>query len=173
MKIMKYAGVFLIGAILVTMGCDYQVPLTEEHTIAVDRAVLGLWEEVPKGDKAPNPNERMLILRYSDTEYLIHYPTGKDGLFFRGYPIKIGGVPCVQVELVGSYDGDLGKEDRKYQVIHYTLSDGILEVRTLNTDLVTRDLEDNASLRQAFLKNKDKKDLFHDPGRFRKVSEKR
>lgn len=173
MKIVKYACVILTVAILVSMGCDYRAPLTEEHTIAVDRAVLGLWEEVPKGDKAPNPNERMLILRYSDTEYLIHYPAGKDGLFFRGYPIKIGGVPCVQIELIGSYDGDLGKEDRRYQVIRYTLSEGILEVETLNTDLVARDLEDSASLRQAFLKNKEKKNLFRDPARFQKVSEKR
>ena len=35
------------------------------------------------------------------------------------------------------------------------------------------DLEHNVSLRQAFLKNKDNKELFHDPGRFRKVNEKR
>lgn len=173
MKIMKYAGVFLAAVILIAIGCDYQVPLTEEHTIAIDRAVLGLWEEVPKGDKPPNPDERMLILRYSDTEYLIHYPAGKDGLFFRGYPIRVGGVPCVQVQLIGSYDGDLGKEDRKYQVIRYALSNGILEVRTLDTKLVDKNLSDSASLRQAFFKSKDNKDLFQDPVRFRKVNEQR
>ena len=173
MRIMKYAGVFLAAVILITIGCDYRAPLTEEHTIAVDRAVLGLWEEVPKGDKPPNPDERMLILHYSDTEYLIHYPAGKDGLFFRGYPIKVGGIPCVKIELIARYDGDPGKEDKRYQVVRYALSKGILEVRTLNTDLVARDLQDGAGLRQAFLKNKDNKDLFHDPGRFRKINEQR
>ena len=169
---MKYGVSFFIVVMLVIVGCDYQAPLTADHTVSIDQSVLGLWEEVPKGDKPPNPDERMLILRFSDTEYLIHYPTGKDGLFFRGYPINVGGVPCVQVQLIGGYDGDIEKEDRKYQVISYSLSNGMLELRTLNTDLVDKNLQDSASLRQAFLKHKDNKDLFKNPGTFRRIKEK-
>jgi hypothetical protein len=169
---MKCSAGFIIVAMLVLVGCHYLVPITAEHTVSIDQSVLGLWEEVTKGDKTPNPDERMLILKYSDTEYLVHYPTGKDGLFFRGYPINVDGVSCVQVQLIGNDDGDIAKGDRKFQVISYTLSDGILEVRTLNTDLVGKDLRDSASLRQAFLKYKGNKDLFNNPGKFRRVKEK-
>jgi hypothetical protein len=170
---MKYAAGFAIVATLVIAGCGgYQVPLTEEHNILIDQSILGLWEEVPHGDKPPDPDERMLILKYTDTEYLVHYPAGKDGMYFRGYPIKVEGVSCVQVQLIGAADGDIKKEDRKYHVISYKLSNGELEIRTLNTDLVDKNLQDSAGLRQAFLKYKDNKALFTNPGKFRRVKEK-
>jgi hypothetical protein len=171
---MKYAAGFAIVATLVIAGCGgYQVPFTEEHNILIDQSILGLWEEVPQGDKPPNPDEKMLILKYTDTEYLFHYPAGKDGMYFRGYPINVDGVPCVQIQQIGSVDGDIKKEDRKYHVISYKLSNGELEIRTLNTDLVDNNLQDSASLRQAFLKHKDNKDLFTNPGKLRGVTQKR
>jgi len=171
---MKYAAGFAIVATLVIAGCGgYQVPFTEEHNILIDKSILGLWEEVPQGDKPPNPDEKMLILKYTDTEYLFHYPAGKDGMYFRGYPINVDGVPCVQIQQIGSVDGDIKKEDRKYHVISYKLSNGELEIRTLNTDLVDNNLQDSASLRQAFLKHRDNKDLFTNPGKFRGVTQKR
>ena len=167
---MKLAGILAIVAFLVIPGCDYLAPLTEEHTIPVDASVLGLWEETPRGDKPSSPDERILILKYTDTEYLIRYPAGKDGLYFRGYPVKVEGVSCVQIQQIGTADGDIEKEDRKYQVISYTLSNGELEIRTLNTDL-DKNLPDGAALRGALLKHKDNKDLFNNPGKFRRVKE--
>jgi hypothetical protein len=94
-------------------------------------------------------------------------------MYFRGYPINVDGVPCVQIQQIGSVDGDIKKEDRKYHVISYKLSNGELEIRTLNTDLVDNNLQDSASLRQAFLKHRDNKDLFTNPGKFRGVTQKR
>jgi len=70
---MKHAVMLPVLAALLFAGCVYESPLTEENKISVDAAVLGLWEEVKDGDG------RMMILKYSDTEYLIHYPVGKDG----------------------------------------------------------------------------------------------
>jgi len=32
----------VIVALLVIVGCDYQVPLTEEHNISIDPSVLGI-----------------------------------------------------------------------------------------------------------------------------------
>jgi hypothetical protein len=171
---MKYAAGFVIVATLVIAGCGgYQAPLIEEHNILIDPSVLGLWEEVPHGDKPHNPDERMIILKYTDTEYLVHYPGGKDGMYFRGYPINVDGVSCVQIQQIGSVDGDIKKEDREYHVISYKLTNSELEIRTLNTDLVDKNLQDSASLRQAFLKHKVNKDLFTNPGKFRKVTQKR
>jgi len=162
-------SVSAVALVLSFAGCQYLAPLAEEHTIAIDPAVIGLWEEVPEGDKPPDPDEKMLILKYSDTEYLVHYPTRKDEMYYRAYPIKIDGIPCVQVQLIGTADGDVKKGDRKYQVVTYSVSNGELEIKTLNADLVDKDLRDTASIKQAFQKNKDNKDLFTNPGRFRRV----
>lgn len=170
---MKGCAVFLLVAFFVIVSCEYKAPLTEEHAIPIDPSVLGLWEGISR-DNRPDPEERMLILKYTDTEYLILYPTRKDGQYFRGYPIMVGGVSCVQIQLIGSADGsDITEEERGYQVISYKLSNGILDIRTLNTNLVDKNLKDSASLRQAFLKHKDNKELFSNPGKFIKVNEKK
>ena len=162
-------SVIAVALVLCLTGCQYLAPLSEEHTIAIDPSIVGLWEEVPEGDKPPDPDNRMLIVKYSETEYLVHYPTRKDEMYYRAYPIKVDGIPCVQIELIGTADGNINKGERKYQVATYTISNGELEIKTLNTDLVDKDLRDTASIRQAFLKNRDNKDLFSNPGRFRRV----
>ena len=56
-----------------------------------------------------------------------------------------------------------------FRSLHILVSNGELEIKTLNTDLVDKDLQDTASIKQAFLKNKDNKDLFTNPGKFRRV----
>lgn len=168
---MKHAlwAVIVVALVLSFTGCEYLAPLSEEHTIAVDPAVVGLWEEVPEGDRPPDPDDRMLILKYSDTEYLVHYPTRKDEMYYRAYPIKVNGISCVQVQLIGTADGDIKKGDSRYQVVTYSISKGELEIKTLNTDLVDKNLRDTASIKEAFLKNRDNKNLFTNPGRFRRV----
>jgi hypothetical protein len=168
---MKAVALLMIVAGLLAAGCEYQAPLTEEHKIPVDPVVLGLWESVPDGGGSSDTNrERMIVLKYSETEYLVHYPTGKDGQYFRGYPMKIAGAPCVQVQLIGAATGDVKKEDRKYHVVSYTLSNGELTLMTLNTAVVDKTLKDSAALRRAFEKNKKNKELFVNPGKFRKVA---
>ncbi len=169
---MKCIAMLLIVAVLFLAGCEYEAPLTEEHSIPVDSSVLGLWEIIPDSDKKSDAPERMMLLKYTDTEYLIHHPTGEDGLYFRGYPIKIGDVSCVQIQWIGTAEGDIKKDDRDYNVVSYNFSNGELVIKTLNTDLVDDDLKDSEALKKAFLKNKDNKDLFTDPGKFRKVKTK-
>jgi hypothetical protein len=166
---MKRAAGLLLIAILVIVGCIYEAPLTEEHKILIDPSVLGLWEEVPDKDEPPDQAEKMLILKYSATEYLVHYPMGKGGMYLRIYPIKIGGVSCLQVQLIGEEAGVVPKDEPKYHVISYTLSNGELEIKTLNTDIVNKNLKESAALRRAFIKNKDQKNLFVYPGKFRRV----
>ena len=61
-------------------GCEYEAPLTEDHPIAVDSSVLGLWEDIPDDGKEKEGNERMMIQRYSDTEYMIHHPVRDYGI---------------------------------------------------------------------------------------------
>jgi len=166
---MKCMMVLLSIAVLLLVGCDYDSPFTKEHSIAIDSSVLGLWEPKTDAGEDSKQDELMMILKYSDTEYLIHYPTGKDGIYFRGYPIKIGSISCVQLQIIGTGDGPPKKDKTElFSAVSYQLTDGQLEIKTLDTDLVNDDLKTTDELRKAFLKHKDNKDLFKDPGVFRK-----
>ena len=95
---------------LLLAGCVYDAPLTDEHPIPIDSAILGIWEDVPEAGEKPD-DELMMVLKYSETEYLIHYPIGDEGIYFRGYPIKIGDVSCVQLEVIGIGDDPLDSEE--------------------------------------------------------------
>ncbi len=167
---MRCIAMLLIVASMFLTGCRYEKPLTKEHTIPVDSSVLGLWKPRTGEGKESSVDERMIILKYSDTEYLIHYPPGgNDEAYYRGYPIKIGGIPCVQLQVIGTKDGIPRKDGQGlFDVVSYELKNGILEIRRLNIDLVSGDLKTMEALVQAFLNHKDNKTLFTKPVRFKK-----
>lgn len=167
---MKSKTALLMGTVLLFCGCEYEAPLTEDHPIAVDSSVLGLWEFIPDAGKEKEGNERMMILRYSDTEYMIHHPVRDDGIYYRAYPIKIGGVSCVQLQAIGTKAGPPDKKEKNlYHVASYRLKNAELEIKILNTELVDDDLKTTEALTQSFLKNKGNKKLFINPGRFRRI----
>jgi hypothetical protein len=112
-----------------------------------------------------------MILKYSDTEYLIHYIASADARYYRGYPIEIGGVACVQLQVIGTPKGMPDKGTKPFIPVSYSLIEGQLEVRLPNTDLIDTDLQDSAALRQAFLAHKDEPQLFRDPVRFRRLAQ--
>jgi hypothetical protein len=158
----------LTTAAFLVAGCEYEAPLTTEHSISIDPAILGLWTPVPKQGKDPNPDNRMLILRYSDTEYLIRSPTGKDGIYYRGYPIDIEGVSCVQLEVIGVEEAPIESDEKElFHIASYDFKNGFLEISLLNTDLVDKHLKDTDTLRKAFLENKNNKELFRNQNRYR------
>lgn len=167
---MKLKIIFMVALMFVITGCEYETSLTDEHKIPVDKAVLGLWEAVPEKGGVSDPKERLMVLKYTDTEYLVHYPTGDEGFYFRGYPIRIGGISCVQIRLIGDSNGDIKTGDRKYHVVSYQFVNGELDIKTLNTDLVDKNIQDRNKLKKAFLKNKSKSELFINPVRFKKVA---
>jgi hypothetical protein len=169
---MSCVQIVLVISVLFIVGCEFESPLTKEHTIAIDSSVLGLWELIPEDEKEPDPEERVLVLKYSHTEYMIHYPIGKKGMYFRGYPIKIGSVPCVQLEFIGTPKGPPDRNQKQlFHVVSYALTRGELEIRTLNTTLVSDQLKDADALRKAFLTHQGNKYLFRDPGKFRKIQD--
>jgi len=150
-------------------GCQYEAPLETAHTIPIDQSVLGLWEPVPDEGEESDPDGRMLILPFSETEYSIHYPTVPDGLYYRAYPVTVDGISCVQLEVIGNRKGVLDPDEKeRYHVITYGFKGKQLEIKTLNEDWVNDELKTTSSIRKAFQKNKNKKDLFSDPGLFRK-----
>ena len=157
----------LVVALLV--GCEYESPLVEEARISVDPAVIGIWEPVGNEGENAAKDESMMVLKYSDTEYLIHYPVQKDGRYYRGYAITLGGVACVQLKMIGTDTGPpKDNETALFHVFSYRLTDGQLVIKTINTDLVDDDLKGTEALKRSFLKHKDNTDLFINPVKFKK-----
>lgn len=160
---MKRSLLFLAIVSLILAGCRYIAPLTTRHNIPIDPAVLGLWESVDQdGAVDPDPDKRMVILKFSNTEYLIHY----DHVFYRGYNIKVGKVSCVQVQVIGNDYGPVGEAMGSYDVVTYGLKNDVLAFQTLNSKKVSEKLKTSAALRRAFLKHQNDKDLFGGKTRF-------
>lgn len=168
-KTMKLSTLVTALAALVIGACEYDVPITTDHDIPINRSFLGTWEAVPQED---DDKIRMQVLEFSDTEYLVHYFEGDESLYFRAYQIKIENTHAIQLELIGddkeSIDHD--KNDR-FMVASVRLLEGKLEVRTLNTELVSAQLADSQSLKDAFIANIKNPELFNDPGFFRRPAE--
>ena len=156
----------LLGAVFIG-ACVYDVPVTVEHEIPVEPAILGAWEHTPGGNESATT---MRVFEFSDTEYLVHYLEDGLELFFRAYAINVGGISAVQLEAIGDGNEAVGKNvENRYTVAAYRMLDGKLEVRTLNSDLVSAEIDDGESLKAAMLKHKDHPELFNDPGLFQRV----
>ena len=159
---------FLCVLLLSVAACEYQEPLSEKQNISVDPALLGLWEPVPEKDEQKPSGEWILALKYSDTEYMIHYQTRTESMYFRAYPIKVGDISCMQLELIGNGDGPAAKGEPAFQAASVTLSGDEATIRMMNTSVVASKLRGPA-LREAFLKNAKNPDLFREPVKFRRV----
>ena len=169
--VMKGSVFFAVGFLLLA-GCIYEAPLEVEHTVPVDPALIGLWQLVPKEGEEPDADSRLLILNFSETEYLMSSPVGGEEIQYRAYPIKPGGISCVQLQVIGTDKGEpkwQGGQPKPFMVFSYEVEDGMLVVRSLNGDVVGADLTTTEAMREAFLKNNDNNDLFTDLATYRKV----
>lgn len=90
-------------------------------------------------------------------------------MYFRAYPVKIGGISAVQLEVLGDDEALTEDADDRYMIAAYRKVDGNLEVRTLNTGLFDTDVSDSGSLMAEILKNEDNPGLFNDPGLFKRT----
>ena len=165
---MKHFIPFLVVLLLCVAGCEYEDPLSEKQNIPIDQALLGLWEPVPEKNEPKPSGEWIVALKYSDTEYIIHYQTGSESMYFRAYPLKIGDISCVQLQLIGNASGPPAKTDPAYQVASVRLTGNEVTIRMMNTSVLGHDLAGPA-LREAFLKNSKNTDLFREPVKFRRV----
>ncbi len=175
----KHCAILATATSLLLAGCSYKVPLTTEHTIPIDPALIGFWEDAESGNtqSCPHP-EGILVLPFSETEYMISYLHKEmDGspLFFRGYPVELGNISCVQLQLIGGYETDpsspMKEEDKCFDVVKYEIKNHNLEVSRLNDNVVSGDLETSEALREAFLDNIENEALFKETGRFHRRKE--
>ena len=163
---MKKLIVLVLNALFLLSACVYEAPLSTQHTIPIDQAVVGTWEIVSD----EGSDDQLRILRFSDTEYLVSDTTGDDELYFRAYAIELEGISMVQLEFLGD-DKRPVRGANRYLVATYRFVDGLLEVRTLNSDLVADELTDSESLRAAFIAHKENPELFNDPGLFKRITD--
>jgi hypothetical protein len=159
---------FLVLLSIFVAACEYQEPLSEKQNMSVDPALLGLWEPVPEKSETKPCGEWILVLKYSDTEYMIHYQTRTESMYFRAYPLKAGDISCMQLQLIGSGDGPPAKGDPAFQAASVTLTGDEATIRMMNTSVVANNLRGPA-LREAFLNNAKNPDLFREPVTFRRV----
>ena len=162
----------IVVAIILTACCVHQAPITTEHAIAIDWDLLGLWEAVPGEAKDDPTEDQMLILKWSETEYLAQFPRGEKGDFYRAYPVEIDGRLLLQAQSLGSDWGDIHEGDRVvYPILTYRIVEGILMISTLNTQVVDDKITDGDALREAIIANINRQDLFEPPTHFRRVEQ--
>ena len=163
--------IFFILLSLVLIGCDYDVPLTSTSHIPIKNELLGLWEFDPDANKNYNEKFSMLVLKFSDTEYLIRYGKGKDAIFLRAYHLQLDELPDVlQIQAIRFSNEDVAPEDRRvYNIVRYRLKNGVLGIKLLNTEIVGKDCENSEELKGRILSNKSNKELFNNMGIFKKT----
>jgi hypothetical protein len=167
-KMKRFLPLFVI-LLLCVAACEYQEPLADKQGIAVDQALLGLWVPSPDNSEPPPPGEWILALKYSDTEYMLQYQSGKDSMYFRAYPLKIGNIPCMQLQLLGYSKGPIQKGEPAYQVASVMLNGDEVTIRMLSTAVINPTLR-GAEVSDAFLKNSKNSKLFREPVKFRRVA---
>lgn len=158
-----------VGLAIAFAGCNYESPLVEKDTVPVGTELLGVWDLIPDEEKPDQEKLEALILKFSDTEYVIQYPRrDKETLFFRAYLIKIEDMTCLQTQLIGSEAGPADAKDRKYDVLSFGIDGGILKIAMLNTEIVNKAEKSSEKLREALISNRDNPKLFINETRFRK-----
>lgn len=195
-NMIKAAIIGWTATLLFAVGCEYRQPLATEHSIAIDPNVLGHWEPLPGQKKEGKWDDQILILKYSDTEYLVCYTLLDNGKrvtgYFRAYSMEISGVPSVQLQYLGANElesnatllshirGDsderqdrvieVDKHPKVFGVVRYDLKSDTLKISVLNKDLVDGGLTTTEELTKAFVEHKDDRHLFVNPRRYRRIT---
>jgi hypothetical protein len=159
----KVISILIVLLGIVATGCEYEAPLAGKQGLPIDNSVLGIWQSITPDGK-PQSKDWISISRYSETEYLVRNHVEKESVDYRGYPIRVAGVSCIQIQAKPK------KGIGRYYVFSYELLNGDLLIKGLNPNLVSNELKSSSELRTAFLRHKNNKDLFIDAGRFRKMS---
>ena len=169
---MNIARVLIVTSILLTSACDYKVPLSTEHTIPIDEAALGLWQEVTE-EGSNDDRTSIRILRYSDTEYLVMSSTRASSLYFRAYLINVADCVLLQAEIIAEDGKPPGEKDNNlFSVVSYAIEGDELTFASLSARVVDSEISNSQALMEAFIREKDNPELFTDFARYRKIESK-
>ena len=157
----RYHSFFGISALRRPIVAEqYKEPFVKEDKISISPELIGLWKE-----KKKNQYNEIVILKFSDTEYLIHQITDKGTLYYRGYPINIAGIPFIQLQTIGLKKTSLKMSPypTPYLAISYKLANDELEMKMINPKLIPPELSTTLDLKKTFLKHQKNKELFIEP----------
>lgn len=167
---MKLYRLFPALTTLLLAACVYDVPLVATADVPIDPAVLGIWQALPDDPEDDGPGERLVVTQASSTEYAIVHLDGESAIYFRGWLAELQGIRFVQLQVTGDEHGPAGTDETdRYSVVIYALQGEELVLKSLDTGYVDANLPDTESLQRAFAVNKDRPDLFGEPGRYRRL----
>ena len=153
-----------ILALIFLNSCVFETPFESAAKIPVDLKLLGRWEGVAaKPDVEP---ERMLVLQHSANEYVVEYPTGDKAMFFRAYAVELEGQPYIQIQLLGTAEGPVKPEDRKYHLLKVSVKDDALTLSTIDPEVLNIKAGKPTRMKAAFAQHKDDPKLFGEPVKF-------
>jgi hypothetical protein len=165
---MKKVLLLLVMAILFA-GCEYDAPISGPQGLDIDSSLTGLWIDSSAKESDEDPSS-LLILEFSQKDYLIAFSAEGETMYFKGYPVELAGDKYVQVQLIGSDKMSAQKKDRKFHLVSYEAAGNRLELSLLNSDVVDSDLTDSKKLHKLFMENKDNDNLFREVSTFVKAS---
>ena len=166
---MKKVVLSIIAAFAI-MGCVYKAPLAAPQDIAVDNSVLGAWNIIDQTAAEGKITDKLLVLKYDKNEYLVNYENNDGSMYFRGYPINVNDNLYIQLQLIGTDKGSVKEQDRKYQVIAYSLNKDTLNISLLNAELLKpQDINTTEEFVKAFNESKNNEKLFSEPVAFNRV----
>lgn len=163
--LMKILASVLLPLFLLT-SCVFDVPFEKSAKFPVQEELLGVWEE-----QAPQESEqnRLLVLKHSENEYLVAYPFAKKGMVFRAFDVELEGQRYLQVQWIGSDEGPVAESDRKYHLLKVQVDGDELEIAMIAHELLGEKLTTSAELRSAFAEHKDQEGLFGEAVKFKRV----
>lgn len=153
--------------LLFLTSCVFEEPFEPDAKIPVNTALLGRWESVPSDSK--KASESMLVLQHSANEYAVQYPVGEKAMFFRAIGVELSGQQYIQVQWIGTAEGPVKPDERKYHLVKIELSGDQLSMSTLDPNVLGKDKTTTKALREAFAKKKDNPKLFDETTKFRRV----
>lgn len=156
-----------IVSVFLLNSCVFDVPFVTKAEIPVDDKLLGRWEAVSK--EGNRPPERILVLQYSENEYVAAHTIEDKTMAFRAFAVKLEGAEYMQIQLIGTVDGPVKTEDRKYHLLKWKLDGDRLSLQTIKPDVIGKDHKTTAELLTAFKAHKDDSDLFDEPAAFHRI----
>lgn len=160
--------ILLLAFGFLLVSCVFDNPFSAATDRPVDPELLGRWQTGP--DNEGDTPERMLVLKHSANEYLIEYPVGDEAMYFRGHPVKLDGGDHVQIQLLGTAEGPVKDEERRYHLLRVRLDGDQLAIQTIDPKVLgAKDGATTDELLAAFAAKKDHPDLFEDPTPFRRM----
>ncbi len=101
---------------------------------------------------------------------MVSFPAGTtNAMFARASLWQGSGVVLVQLDWVGTAQGNLAQDNRTFQYAAYAVHEGTLTVRLLNPQVIPKDGMSAKTMATAIAENQDNPNLFRDAMVFQKV----